>query len=180
MLYAENENSKTLISPEYTWFLDKNSGIALSWGVTKEDDPQWSRWSPEIVVARMGKDYKCNMDLWNRLLNVKHDQDPPMKYKDGFISSIYCIEVDAPDGLVEEIVKTMKWLRERELLVILKQKQSQIDMRSVTSMKMQSVDFVDVEAENLSTLRSALDLLILENITTKVQIENKEKSEIML
>ena len=40
---------KTLQSANYSFFFDKRSGFFARWGATKEEDPQWSPFGPEIL-----------------------------------------------------------------------------------------------------------------------------------
>jgi MoaA/NifB/PqqE/SkfB family radical SAM enzyme len=45
----ENKKLKTLQSPVYNYLFDKESGFFARWGKTKEDDPLYSPFGPEIL-----------------------------------------------------------------------------------------------------------------------------------
>jgi len=45
----DNDNVKICISPDYHFFFDKKTGYFMRWGKTKDDDPQWSPFGPELL-----------------------------------------------------------------------------------------------------------------------------------
>ena len=45
----ENESKKILVSDNYNYFFDKQTGYFARWGRTENDDPQWSPYGPEIL-----------------------------------------------------------------------------------------------------------------------------------
>ncbi len=48
-MIKEFKNYKTLTSPYYNYFFDKNTGFFMRWGKDKNDDPDVSPFGPEIV-----------------------------------------------------------------------------------------------------------------------------------
>ena len=45
----QNETNKILVSENYNYYFNKDSGYFARWGKTKEDDPQYSPFGPEIL-----------------------------------------------------------------------------------------------------------------------------------
>jgi len=48
-IIAESKNYKILKSPEYNYIFDYRNGNFMRWGKTKDDDPQYSSFGPEIM-----------------------------------------------------------------------------------------------------------------------------------
>lgn len=48
-IIQENNQLKVLRSPEYNFHFDKKSGFFARWGATKEDNPEFSEFGPEIA-----------------------------------------------------------------------------------------------------------------------------------
>jgi len=45
----EDNITKCIISPNYNYIFGKKTGLFMRWGKTKEDDPEWSEFGPEIA-----------------------------------------------------------------------------------------------------------------------------------
>jgi hypothetical protein len=45
----ENKDKKIFSSTDYNYVFDKKTGYFARWGKTKEEDPQWSKYGPEIA-----------------------------------------------------------------------------------------------------------------------------------
>ena len=172
MLYTENAYSKSFQSPDFSWFLDKSTGISLCWGVTKEDTPDYDPISPDTVTAIFDKSWVHDEKLWNKLLSIDNDKSTgDFVPENCFLSTIANAEIAAVDGLTDEIVKTMKWLKSKLINVMLKLQQSQVIFKEAVILQNSNVDFVCLEAEDTSTLKKAVDLLLMNQIMVRLQID---------
>lgn len=66
---SENQEYKKCVSEGYNFIFRKSDGLFLRWGTTKEDDPQYSPFGPEILDLEISEGeclgncpfcYKCN------------------------------------------------------------------------------------------------------------------------
>jgi len=69
MKLFDNEHYKVLMSEEYNYTFNKDNGRFFRWGKTKEDNPSYSPFGPEILDLEISKGsclgncdfcYKCN------------------------------------------------------------------------------------------------------------------------
>lgn len=174
MIYFEDKEIRSISTPEFSWRLDKNKKMTISWGSTFEDDPQFDPISPETIEVVFGKDYQCDIDLWNRLLNIKHDLDVDEKFSGGFISTVAFLEVSTPEGITNEISNTLKWLKTRSIVVMNKMNQSDIDFKNIMILSNNKIDFVLLKATDMHTLKNSIDQILMNNILVKLQINADE------
>lgn len=59
MKITENNNCKILRSPKYNYIFRKTDGFFARWGETKEDDPSWSPFGPEIMDIEISEGEGC-------------------------------------------------------------------------------------------------------------------------
>ena len=59
MKIIDRNNGKALFSEDYNFIFKKNDGFFMRWGKTKEDDPQFSPYGPEILDLEISSG-KCN------------------------------------------------------------------------------------------------------------------------
>lgn len=57
---AERDEFKMLRSPNYNFVFNKKTGFFARWGKTKEDDPQWSPFGPEILDLEISVTASCS------------------------------------------------------------------------------------------------------------------------
>lgn len=57
----ENDRIKCLRSPSYNYDFDKVTGFFARWGATKEEDPTWSPFGPEIMDIEISEGEGCPM-----------------------------------------------------------------------------------------------------------------------
>ena len=50
MLISETPKKKLICSKEYNYRFDKETGFFARWGKTKEEDPLFSPFGPEIIL----------------------------------------------------------------------------------------------------------------------------------
>lgn len=55
----ENKNKKVLLSKNYKYTFDKQTGFFARWGNGKDDDPQFSPWGPEILDLEISSGGDC-------------------------------------------------------------------------------------------------------------------------
>lgn len=69
MMIVDGSKKKALYSKDYNYIFDKTSGLFLRWGATKEEDPAFSPYGPEILDIEIDTGeclgncpfcYKCN------------------------------------------------------------------------------------------------------------------------
>lgn len=48
-IIRDTKTRKLIASPDYNLFFDKETGFTARWGRTKDDDPQYSPFGPEIL-----------------------------------------------------------------------------------------------------------------------------------
>jgi sulfatase maturation enzyme AslB (radical SAM superfamily) len=60
-IIIENKKIKCLRSQEYCYNFDKQSGFFARWGRTKEEDPSWSPFGPEIMDIEISEGEGCPM-----------------------------------------------------------------------------------------------------------------------
>ena len=54
VVYGQNKTTKIFKSPEYNYLFNKIDGSFARWGKTKEDDPKYSPYGPEILDIEVG------------------------------------------------------------------------------------------------------------------------------
>lgn len=58
---AKGETIKVLESPDYNYVFNATSGFFARWGKTKEEDPTWSPFGPEIMDIEISDGESCPM-----------------------------------------------------------------------------------------------------------------------
>jgi len=59
-IIGERGDEKFLMSPDYKYVFNKKTGFFARWGKTKEDDPQWSPFGPEILDLEISTSATCS------------------------------------------------------------------------------------------------------------------------
>jgi len=97
MVFTDDENSKMLLSNNFNFALDKNSGVSACWGKTVNDSPEYDPISPQELVFKISNSFDLNnyVKQFIFLGNIKEQKD-----KTEFVSLENTLSALTNDNLV--------------------------------------------------------------------------------
>lgn len=166
LLYTDDENQRLLMSEEFNFALDKNTGVSVCWGKTIEDTPVYDPVSPQELVFKINNEFslKTYLKQFNFLGNIKIK-----KSKTEFKNIENEIEALTLDNLtclstLANVVLIFDSLKNFDINELLK------FTRYIRKFKVQLV--IQINADHELTYEEAVQLKLL---GTSVQLKTSEK-----
>lgn len=201
LIFTDDKNQRSLMSEEFNFTLDKNSGVSACWGKTMNDTPFYDPISPQELVFKINNDF-CLEDYLNQFnflanIKIKNTKTEFKKIENALeavsLENLICLSTLANVVLIfdtlnsfdiNELLKFTKYIRKFKVqLVIQINANHKLSYEEIIKLKLLGTSIQLKTDDNFNANNFIVNLNELENnnilVSSKVSITKKNYNEIL-